>query len=268
MRRRLPLSSKNMNRAPNYKYTPPFAVSPPRCYQLAHLSKRVTPNLPRPEDRLPVRLLRAVNTLFTRVYHELDVLAPARLPRTGPAILVSNHVSGLDPLLIQAPCNRLITWMMAAEYYQIAKPLEWVFKTVGAIPVQRSGRDSASLRAALRTLEDGRVLGIFPEGKINETGSTDLLPFQTGVALIAIKTGVPVYPVYLDGSQRGKEMLPAFLTPNHAVLCFGDPVNFDRSSTSRESLDDATESIRRAILALQRKTFTSRNPPPQNGSPH
>jgi 1-acyl-sn-glycerol-3-phosphate acyltransferase len=143
--------------------------------------------------------------------------------------------------------------MMAAEYFDI-RPLAPIFRTLGVIPVQRSGRDSASLRAALRTLEAGGILGVFPEGRI-ET-SHDLLPFQTGVALMAIKANVPVYPAYLDGTQRNKEMLPAFLTPNHAILRFGPPVQFDRSSTSRDALDAATDRLRQAILALKSAGLT------------
>jgi 1-acyl-sn-glycerol-3-phosphate acyltransferase len=204
--------------------------------------------LKRPEDRLPLRMLRAVNVVFTRIYHHVEVRSPCHFPARGPAILVCNHTSGLDPLLLQAPCNRLITWMMAAEYFEV-RPLAPIFRLLGVIPVERSKRDSASLRAALRALENGHILGIFPEGRI-ET-SRDLLPFQTGVALIAIKTGAPVFPAYLDGTQRGKEMVPAFLTPNHVTLRFGPAIDFDRSSTEREALDAATERIRNAISALR-----------------
>jgi 1-acyl-sn-glycerol-3-phosphate acyltransferase len=138
--------------------------------------------------------------------------------------------------------------MMAAEYYQI-KSIAWVFRAVNAIPVERSGRDSAALRAALRVLEKGAVLGIFPEGRISLTH--EVLPFQTGVALMAIRTGVPVYPAYLEGTQRGKEMVPAFLIRNRVTLRFGPAVEFDRTSNSRQVIDDATQRIRNAVISLK-----------------
>jgi 1-acyl-sn-glycerol-3-phosphate acyltransferase len=203
----------------------------------------------RPENRLPVRLLGAANLAIARLYHQVRIIVPPRLPASGPAILVSNHTSGLDPLLIQSCCGRLITWMMAKEYYDF-KLLRWVYRTVEAIPVERSGRDMAATRSALRALKDGRILGIFPEGKIEV--SRDLLPFQTGVALMAIKANVPVYPVYLDGSQRGKEMVPALLIPNRATVRFGPSVEFDRSDTSKEALEIATEIVRNSIKDLQK----------------
>ena len=206
----------------------------------------------RPEDRLSIRLLQAVDVCFSRIYHRVNVVSPQRLPKQGPAILICNHTSGLDPMLIQSVCPRLIVWMMAREYYDLPV-LHWVFKTVEAIPVDRGGRDLAATRAALRALEAGRILGVFPEGRI-ET-SRDLLPFQTGVALMALKAGVPVYPAYLDGTQRGRDMLPAFLYPNCATLAFGPAVETPPGgSTSKEVLQDVTARFTAAVEGLRDAT--------------
>jgi 1-acyl-sn-glycerol-3-phosphate acyltransferase len=202
----------------------------------------------RPEDRLSIRLLQAVDVCFSRIYHRVNVLAPQRLPKQGPAILICNHTSGLDPMLIQSVCPRLIVWMMAKEYYEI-RALRWVFKTVEAIPVDRGGRDLAATRSALRALEAGRILGVFPEGKI-ET-SRELLPFQTGVAMMAVKANVPVYPAYLDGTQRGKEMVKAFLYPNVASVAFGAPLEVGGPSTSKEVLQGVTDRFTDAVARLK-----------------
>jgi 1-acyl-sn-glycerol-3-phosphate acyltransferase len=200
------------------------------------------------EDRFEIRLAQAANRMFTRIYHHTTVLSPPRLPRKGPAILVCNHVSGLDPLLVQSACPRMIIWLMAGEYYDITG-LSWFFKMVEAIPVQRSGRDATATRAALRALARGHVLGVFPEGRI-ETDH-ELLPFQTGVAMMSIKTGVDVYPAYLDGTQRGKEMLDAFVHPNQVRISFGKPMSFGRSGTSKEELEFHTAQIQQAVLSLR-----------------
>src|SRR3984885_13797810 len=149
----------------------------------------------KPEARLVIRILRAANVIFSRVYHQREVLPPPQLPRQGPAIFVCNHISGLDPALIQSACSRMIVWMMAREYY--TQPgMRWLFKQVEVIPVDRERRDLSAVRLALAALREGRILGIFPEGRL-ET-SRELLPFQTGVALIAAKAAVDVYPAYLD----------------------------------------------------------------------
>ena len=194
----------------------------------------------------------SLNHAYCRVYHQLQVISPPKLPRTGPAIIVCNHISGVDPLLIQSACPRLITWMMASEYYDI-KPLRWVFTTVGAIPVDRGGRDMAATRAAMRALDAGQVLGVFPEGRIEE--SRELLPFQTGVAMLASHGEVPVYPAYLHGSNRGREMIEAFIRPCRAWLTFAQPVQFNRRSKRRQALDEATGVLRERIEALKRQTL-------------
>jgi 1-acyl-sn-glycerol-3-phosphate acyltransferase len=200
------------------------------------------------EHAWSTRALRAWNYMFCRVYHRLTVLAPPQLPRYGPAIIVCNHVSSLDPLLIQSACPRMIHWMMAKEYYDLPG-IHWVFKTMQTIPVDRSGRDMTATRAALRALNDAKVLGIFPEGRI-ET-SRELLPFQTGVAMMAAKTGVPIHPAYLDGTQRGREMLQAFVTPCRATLRFGAPLTLDRSSSAKNALDQTTAMVQDAVERLR-----------------
>ena len=207
-------------------------------------------NPSRPENRPLIRLLQVVNICFSRIYHRLTVIAPHQLPPTGAAILVSNHISGVDPLLIQSVCPRMISWMVAGEYTRI-RGMSWIFKEIGAIPVARTGKDLASTRAAMRALSEGAVLGVFPEGRI-ET-DRELLPFQTGVALMAIKTHVPVYPVYIEGTQRGLEIAEAVLRPSVSSVTFGSEVVFERDSTSKEALDHATQKIRNAIRDLRDK---------------
>lgn len=200
-------------------------------------------------------MLAAVNRLLSRGYHKLELRSPPCVPRSGAAILICNHTSGLDPLLIQSTLNRVVVWMMAKEFYDIPW-LNPIFRTIEAIPVERSGRDMAATRAAMRALHTGRLLGIFPEGRIENT--RQLLPFQTGVALMAIKTGVPVFPAYLDGTQRRQTMLQAFLHRHEATLAYGPEVQFDRSGTDRGTLERATAAMQQAVEALRLKEESRR----------
>jgi len=207
------------------------------------------------EDKLHIRALHGLNVLFVKGYHRLHVLEPCRLPLKGAGIFVCNHTSGLDPMFIQSTTPRVITWMMAKEFYDMPA-LHWAFKMLRAIPVSRSGRDTSATRAAIRTLHEGGLLGVFPEGRIERT--RELMPFQTGVALMAIKTGVPVYPAYLDGTQRNyTSMLAQFANANNATLTFGEPVVFDRTATDKDALVAATAEIQSAVQALMDRT-----PPP------
>ena len=171
---------------------------------------------------------------------------PCTLPANGPALLVCNHISALDPLILQSACPRLIRWMMAREYYD-QPALRWFLRALEAIPVERGGRDLSATRRAIRALQAGHIVGIFPEGRIETTRQIE--PFQTGVALVAIKTRVPVYPAYIDGSMRGQGMLEAFIYPQQACVRFGPPVLFDRSDTSDRTVEAATAAIRAAVVS-------------------
>lgn len=136
---------------------------------------------------------------------------------------------------------------MAREYAGVFGT-RWFFNAIEPILVERSGRDLAATRSALRALKDGKIIGIFPEGRIEKTA--ELLEFQTGIALLAIKSGVPVYPAYLDGTQRCKGMVEAVLVPNRIALAFGEPIVVSDEGHGREALERVTEQIRSAIRAL------------------
>jgi 1-acyl-sn-glycerol-3-phosphate acyltransferase len=189
------------------------------------------------------RFVRAFCTYF----HQLELKSPCPIPAKGGGILVCNHTSSLDPVLLQAACPRVITWMMAKEYAGIFG-LGWFFKAIEPITVERSGRDMAATRAALRALKDGKILGLFPEGRI-ETG-IELLEFQTGVALLAIKSGAPVFPAYLDGGQRRRGMAEAIVVPSHVTLAFGPPIVLGDGEDGREGLEEGTRRIRASVAAL------------------
>jgi len=200
----------------------------------------------RPFTRGAYRLLH----YYLRGCHNVTALNACTLPREGPALLVCNHISGLDPPILQAACPRLITWLMAKEYYEV-RAMRWFFRRISVITVERSGRDLAATRAAMRALSGGQVVGIFPEGRLAATG--DLQPFQTGVALVAIKAGVPVYPACIEGTACGAGMLEAFLYRQEVRVAFGQAVQFSRSDTSRVMIESATAAIHAAVLALRQK---------------
>ncbi len=192
--------------------------------------------------------MRGVAGVYSRAFHQVRVASPCQVPPRGPAILICNHVSSIDPVILQSFCPRLIRWLMAKEYYQF-KSMRWLFNTLGVILVERTGQDLVSARAAMRALAAGYVIGIFPEGKIETT--RQLLPFQSGIGLLALRTRAPVYPVYLDGTQRGKEMVEAAITRNDITVSFGPRVGLENLSKSRDGIHEATRRIELAVRTLQ-----------------
>jgi 1-acyl-sn-glycerol-3-phosphate acyltransferase len=215
---------------------------------MADRARQFTRQFTKSERTISTQLLRGLNACFCRAYHRLQIVRPSQLPRQGPAILVCNHISALDPVMIQASSSRLIRWMMAREYYQ-QKSIKWLLDLVGTIPVDRSARDVGAMRTTIEALAAGYVIGIFPEGKISK--DNQILPFQSGVVLLAAKSGAPVFPAYLDGTQRGQSMLRAYFKPNHSKVAYGVPIIFTREDASRANLDQSAERIRQSVENLR-----------------
>lgn len=150
------------------------------------------------ETGISWRLVR----LYARVVHRLRVEGLEHVPRgreVGPLVVVANHTAGVDPILIQAACPFFVRWMMALDMQ--LSPLEWLWRWVDVIGVDRNGREVGATRLALRHLETGGVLGIFPEGTL-ERPSRHILPFLPGVGLIVHRSGAAALPVFVSGTPQ------------------------------------------------------------------
>ncbi len=172
--------------------------------------------------RLWVNLLDGWFRLFLMYYHRYHY-EPVDLPEQGAALLVGNHVSGLDPLLMVAACRRPVRFMIAREEYE-RFGLRWFFRAGGCIPVDRDSRPENAFREALMALRQGEVVGIFPEGRIHIPGH----PFRRlkrGVAVLAKLSGVPVYPVRVSGAAAEGHVVLAVLKRGHARLRTFSPLN-------------------------------------------
>lgn len=117
----------------------------------------------------------------------------------GPIILAANHVSYWDAIVVAIAINRPINFMAKAELFDYPI-LGRLIKKLNAFPVRRGVADRNAIKTALLVLEEGKVLGIFPEGMRNL--KAEELKAQAGVAMIALKSGVPVVPVACIGTNR------------------------------------------------------------------
>ena len=202
---------------------------------------------------LPVSIavLRCIASVYLFVFKRFRVLDASHIPDSGALILVANHTTAFDPVCLQvASKHRLIRFMQARELYN-ARPLHYLFKWLNVIPVNRTGHDTASIRAALRTLLDGGCLGIYPEGKISEDGN--LHEGHKGVALLALLSNATVVPAYLHGARPFCGMIRNFLQFDRVTLYFGPPIRFDDLAgrhRDQEALDMALQRIMHAIQEL------------------
>lgn len=171
-------------------------------------------------------------------------------PENGPALIIANHRSPLDPQILWMNHHfgwkeskfRSISFLTAKEYFEKPGIVGWICRTMQSIPATRDGRDMGPARQALRMLQQGRIVGVFPEGRIN-TGP-GLLPANSGPAWLALRSDCPVIPVFIHGAPQGKSMVRSFLTPSRVRVVYGDPVDlaaYRAQPKSRDVLEEVTE---------------------------
>jgi 1-acyl-sn-glycerol-3-phosphate acyltransferase len=190
-----------------------------------------------------INFLWRATRLWCESVHRLRVVGRSRIPRSGSVILVANHTAGIDPVLIQAPAQRLIRWVMAVEYR--LKALEWFWKHTLPICVERSGRDSRQLRQVLDALKQGYAVGLFPEGGIRRA-FRGVESFHPGVTLIAQQSGAPIVPVYIRGTPESEHPLASLILPSRSLVVFGKPFHLPADLDRQQ----ATEHIRSRMNEL------------------
>jgi 1-acyl-sn-glycerol-3-phosphate acyltransferase len=137
------------------------------------------------------RICRAIVRFLIFFIWRWDVEGLENFPAEGPVIVVGNHISYWDPVLIGCALPRQVFFMCKKEIFSIPV-LGSLLRIIGTFPVDRNNPDRGTIRHTLALLHQGRVVCIFPEGTRSKTGS--LLPPSTGAAYFATKTGAPVCP--------------------------------------------------------------------------
>jgi acyl-[acyl-carrier-protein]-phospholipid O-acyltransferase / long-chain-fatty-acid--[acyl-carrier-protein] ligase len=145
---------------------------------------------------VPEYFVRFVLWILTHTFFRIRVAGQENVPFRGPALLVSNHISHIDGILISACVQRRIRFLIWKPYYEL-KSLNWFLRRDGAIPIASGRRDAVeAIRAARQALADGHVVCIFAEGAVSRTGN--LLPFRRGLEKIVEGSTAPIVPVHLD----------------------------------------------------------------------
>ncbi|MEY2342495.1 lysophospholipid acyltransferase family protein [Acidithiobacillus sp. IBUN Pt1247-S3] len=158
------------------------------------------------------------------------------VPSSGPAIIACNHLSVLDPLLLVASNQRLISFLIAQEYYDLRWLRPWLERSA-CIPVRRDGRDLRGLLQARRLLQAGRVLGIFPEGGIAREG------MQKGLAWLVRESAAPVVPARVLAVRQYPSDWQTWLRRQHPVLRYGVPLHFHPDADAAEILGATRSAI-------------------------
>jgi len=187
------------------------------------------------------------------------------VPSEGAAILASNHLSYVDWMFMPLTLPRRVTFVAKAEYFTSPGVKGWFqkkfFSGAGQVPIDRSGASAAegAMSAAKRVLDGGDLFGIYPEGTRSHDGK--LYRGKTGVARLALETGVPVIPVAVVGTDVVAPPGKKFGTFTRPVVHFGKPLDFSRyegMENDRYILRSITDEIMYEIMRLSGQEYVDK----------
>ena len=206
-------------------------------------------------------VVKAILKPLLKLIYRIRIEGMENLPKKGPAIIAANHLSFLDSFFIPLSVpRRKVTYLAKADYFKSWKTA-WFFKMCGQIPTEREGgaKSQRSLDVALGVLEEGKLLGIYPEGTRSPDGY--LHRGRTGVARLALTAQTPVIPCGLVGTDKVQPKAAKFprLTGRLKVqVRFGEPIDVARYAgreTDRFVLRSVTDEIMYEIMQLSGQEY-------------
>ncbi len=192
------------------------------------------------------QLLRWIGKPIVYLLYFPKIIGKKNCRIKGRAVVISNHISNWDPLLIAVIFRRQIFWMGKSELFK-SKLARVFFKMVKAFPVRRGEGDLAAIRHAFRVLRDGKLFGIFPEGTRIKGG--EISKFEPGTSMIALKNDAPVVPIYLKGKYKPFRRMKVII---------GEPVrlaDYVGTKTDTTTVEAATRFLESKVKDLKNTKF-------------
>ncbi|MFJ4657346.1 lysophospholipid acyltransferase family protein [Nocardia sp. NPDC088792] len=195
---------------------------------------------------------RVLRMLAWSNFVHVTVIGRERVPKTGPVIVASNHISMLDAVFLWGALRRRAVALAMAELWSWPV-VGWLVRRLGQIPVVRRNSESghSAMAQAEQILRHGGVLIIYPEGRLVTSGETE--PYKPGVAKLALAIGIPIIPVGTAGTDRVLPMRrtrgagPAFDRHQQVTVHFGEPIDptqFDDPGKLLDHLRQRIENLR------------------------
>ena len=190
--------------------------------------------------------------LIMTLYHRMSVRGLKYVPRTGGAFIVSNHASFLDPMVMGSSILRRPVSFMARESLFKNPFLGWLFMSLKARPLDRQRGDVCALKLALSLINQGEMVGLFPEGTRTRDG--ELKEPKPGIGFLVAKAKVPVVPAYIDGTFTAWPRGARWPKPCKIRITYGppiDPARFAALGKGKEAYRAAGELVMDEIRQLK-----------------
>ena len=175
-----------------------------------------------PAKRLWYGFLHLACRLLATVLFRIRVRGREWLPREGGVLVLSNHQSHFDPVLIGLACDRRLNYLARESLFSFT-PFRWLIESLDAIPIDREGLGLSGLKETLRRVKRGELVLIFPEGTRSRDG--DIAPLKPGFSALASRAAVPLLPVAIEGAYDAwprRQLLPGIATIH---IQFGEPLS-------------------------------------------
>lgn len=190
------------------------------------------------------RIFRRVVVALGELLLGFRVHGVERVPESGALIIASNHGQFLDPVYVSMAVPRRVQWMGKKQLFIF--PLRRFFYLIGCFPVDREGGGRAALKAALRYLEMGAALGIFPEGTRRKHGYDPQDAPKSGMVMLSARSGAEVLPVHVGRVPGPIKRLRGGRLEVH----IGEPRTISPATKSNKPYAEAADALLREIYAL------------------
>ncbi len=191
--------------------------------------------------------------LFFIVYNRLTIHSTYQITMEQPYIIVSNHISNIDPIYIGVSFPRKLYFMAKKESFRY--PIfRWILRYFGAFPVDRSRPDIKAIKTSIDILQKGKVLAIFPQG--TRESEKELTEIKQGAAYFAVKTNTPIIPVYIKGTDKVMPKNRNVFKPKKVEIYIGEPIQIPKKRQWKQS-EQICIMTRRVMKAINQLSQTS-----------
>jgi|SRR5882672_617415 len=188
-----------------------------------------------------------ISRVVASLWFDLKAHGLQHVPRTGGALLICNHQSFLDPVFVGVLLPRQISFIAKSQLFE-PPGLSWLIPRLNTFPVRRGEPDVSAIKEALRRVHEGHVLTMFPEGTRSWDGN--LLPIQSGIALMVKRAEAPVIPAVIDGAQRAWPRGKKFPIGGPVRLLYGPPLELGKKKGA-EIVVQIDQTFRRMLQELR-----------------
>lgn len=187
-------------------------------------------------------LSRFLAGVIARGFFHLKVSGTENIPKKGAFILACNHLSYLDPGIVAVACPRRINFIARDDLFTVHPFFSWWLRNVDVIPVKRNSADISAFKESMRRLSAGKGLLIFPEGSRQKAGV--LGKPEEGVGFLAVKSNVPVIPVFIKGTEKALPRDAKKLQIHPISISFGEQISLERRMPYQDAALEIMNGIR------------------------